>query len=93
MHVVEDLILCMAVPSAGDACNLQVEQTKCIRWEQLLFPQVRHPVSPSSVKIERSHTFMANVCERNISMIHKKMNMMRDKSICMENRENGLCSY
>ena len=29
----------------------------------------------------------------NISMIHKKMNMMRDKSICMENRENGLCSY
>ena len=24
-------------------------------------------------------------------MIHKKMNMMRDKSICMENRENGLC--
>lgn len=31
--------------------------------------------------------------ERNISMIHKKMNMMRDKSICMENRENGLCSY
>lgn len=57
MHVVEDLILCMAVPSAGDACDLQVEQTKCIRWEQLLFPQVRHPVSPSSVKIERSHTF------------------------------------
>lgn len=31
--------------------------------------------------------------ERNISMIYKKMNMMRDKSICMENRENGLCSY
>lgn len=25
--------------------------------------------------------------------LHKKMNMMRDKSICMENRENGLCSY
>lgn len=24
--------------------------------------------------------------KRNISMIHKKMNMMRDKSICMENR-------
>ena len=36
---------------------------------------------------------MPNVWERNISMIHKKMNMMRDKSICMENRENGLCSY
>lgn len=35
----------------------------------------------------------SNVWERNISMIHKKMNMMRDKSICMENRENGLCSY
>lgn len=35
MHVVEDLILCMAVPSAGDACNLQIEQAKCIRWEQL----------------------------------------------------------
>ena len=46
MHLVEDLILCMAVPSAGDACNLQIEQAKCIRWEQLLFPQVRHPVSP-----------------------------------------------
>ena len=54
MHVLEDLILCMAVPSAGDACNLQIEQAKCIRWEQLRFPQVRHPVS---VKIERSHTF------------------------------------
>ena len=39
MHVVEDLILCMAVPSAGDTCNLQIEQAKCIRWEQLLFPQ------------------------------------------------------
>ena len=52
MHLVEDLILCMAVPSAGDTCNLQIEQSKCIRWEQLLFPQVRHPVSPSSVKIE-----------------------------------------
>ena len=36
---------------------------------------------------------MPNVWERNISMIHKKMNMMRDKSICMENRENGLWSY
>ena len=46
MHVVEDLILCMAVPSAGDTCNLQIEQAKCIRWEQLLFPQVRHLVSP-----------------------------------------------
>lgn len=57
MHVVEDLILCMAVPSAGDTCNLQIEQAKYIHWEQLLFPQVRHPVSPSSVKIERSHTF------------------------------------
>ena len=36
---------------------------------------------------------MPNVWERNISMILKKMNVMRDKSICMENRENGLCSY
>ena len=43
----------------------------------------------------KAHTqnCMPNVWERNISMIHKKMNMMRDKSICMENRENGLCSY
>ena len=36
---------------------------------------------------------MPNVWERNISMIHKKMNVMKDKSICMENRENGLCAY
>ena len=36
---------------------------------------------------------MPNLWERNISMIHKKMNVMRDKSICMENRENGLCAY
>lgn len=37
--------------------------------------------------------FYGAQAERNISMIYKKMNMMRDKSICMENRENGLCSY
>ena len=28
MHVVEDLILCMAVPSAGDTCNLQIEHAQ-----------------------------------------------------------------
>lgn len=36
---------------------------------------------------------MLNAGERNISMMHRKMSAMRDKSICMENRENGLCSY
>ena len=36
---------------------------------------------------------MLNAWERNISMMHRKMSAMRDKSICMENRENGLCSY
>lgn len=84
MHVVEDLILCMAVPSAGDACNLQVEQTKCIRWEQLLFPQVRHPVSPSSVKIERSHTFgqiLGSFCKIAIAPAVEKTHIGTDERV------------
>lgn len=82
--VVEDLILCMTVPPAGDACGLQVEQTKCIRWEQLLFPQVRHPVSPSSVKIERSHTFgqiLWSFCKVSIAPAVEKTHIGTDERV------------
>ena len=84
MHVVEDLILCMAVPFAGDACDLQIEQSKCIRWEQLLFPQVRHPVSPSSVKIERSHTFgqiLWSFCKVSIAPAVEKTHIGTDERV------------
>ena len=84
MHVVEDLILCMAVPSAGDACDLQIEQTNCVRWEQLLFPQVRHPVSPSSAKIERSHTFgqiLWSFCKVSIAPAVEKTHIGTDERV------------
>ena len=84
MHVVEDLILCMAVPSAGDTCNLQIEQAKCIRWEQLLFPQVRIPFHPSSVKIERSHTFgqiLWSFCKVSIAPAVEKTHICPDERV------------
>ena len=48
---------------------------------------------PEPITFKCTPELYAKWWERNISMMHRKMSAMRDKSICMENRENGLCSY